>query len=251
MKNGYIHSIETFGSVDGPGLRFVVFMQGCPLRCLYCHNPNSWDLSKGSKMSVDEILALFEKNRPYYKNGGITVTGGEPLVQLDFLTSLFKEAHLRGIHTCLDTSGITFRHENEKSFIELLSYTDLVLLDIKHMNPDTHTYLTGSSNEAVFNFAHFLDTHHIPIWIRYVLVRNLTDDTLDLQALGRFIATISSVTSIDILPYHTYGIEKYKSLGLPYALEGILPTTKEECLTARQIVLDSIRSARKDPPKNT
>ena len=177
--NGLIHSVESFGTVDGPGIRYVIFMQGCPLRCAYCHNPDTWEIGQGTEISVREVIAEYEKNSSFYKNGGITVTGGEPLLQIDFLTELFKEAKQKGIHTCIDTSGITYNPNSEdtiKKFDALFKYCDLVMLDIKHIDPEKHKKLTGADNKNVLSFAKYLEKNNIPVWIRHIIVKNITDD---------------------------------------------------------------------------
>ncbi|MDD6084483.1 MAG: radical SAM protein, partial [Oscillospiraceae bacterium] len=163
---GYVHSIETFGTVDGPGTRFVVFFQGCPMRCLYCHNPDSWIQKNAQKiMTVEEVLTQYESVKEFCK-GGITVTGGEPLMQTDFLTDLFKNAKLKNIHTALDTSGVLFNRKNNKKIDELLKYTDLVLLDIKHIDDIEHKKLTGISNMNILDFAKYLSEKDMPVWLR-------------------------------------------------------------------------------------
>ena len=171
--NGRIHSLETFGTVDGPGIRFVVFVQGCPMRCLYCHNPDTWATTGGTEISVDEILQKYEDNKSFYKNGGLTVTGGEPLLQIDFLTELFMKAKAQGIHTCIDTSGIVFKPDN-KVIVDkmdvLMQYTDLVMLDIKHIDPEEHMKLCSQPNDGILAFAEYLSDKGIPTWIRHVVV---------------------------------------------------------------------------------
>ena len=166
---GFIHSIETFGSVDGPGIRYVVFMQGCPMRCLYCHNPDTWDIGKGREVEAEELIREYEKNKMFYRSGGITVTGGEPLLQIDFLIELFSLAKARGIHTCLDTSGITYSECNNTYLAkldELMRYTDLVMLDIKHIDPLKHREITSRDNSGILAFAGYLADKGIPVWIR-------------------------------------------------------------------------------------
>ncbi|MBQ4616973.1 MAG: pyruvate formate lyase-activating protein [Clostridia bacterium] len=230
---GYIHSIESFGTVDGPGVRFVVFFQGCPLRCAYCHNPDTWE-RRGTPVTVEELLARFEKNRAFYSGGGLTATGGEPLMQLEFLTMLFECAKERGIHTCLDTSGALFR-EN-KAYERLADATDLVLLDIKHMDPAAHCRLTGVDNERILEFARYLDRRHIPLWIRHVVVPGITDDDASLTALGRFTATLSSVQAVELLPYHTLGESKYESMHIPYPLQGVPPLSETAFARAKSVL---------------
>lgn len=247
--DGYIHSIESFGTVDGPGIRFVVFTQGCPMRCKYCHNPDTWKVGEGTKMSVDELLQQFAKNRAFYRNGGITVTGGEPLLQIDFLIEFFQKAKEQKIHTCIDTSGITYRQadaEYIKKLDELMKYTDLVLLDIKHIDTVEHKKLTGQSNENIIAFAKYLDEKNIPIWVRHVVVPGITDRQEYLVELGRFIATLSNVKALDVLPYHVMGVRKYKELGMEYSLEGIKAATAKQVQKAKTEILQGYREARKN-----
>lgn len=245
---GYVHSLESFGTVDGPGIRYVVFMQGCPMRCLYCHNPDTWDSKGGTAMTAEEILANYEKNKAFYKNGGITVTGGEPLLQLDFVTDLFKKAKQQDIHTCLDTSGIMFL-PSDISYLErldeLLSVTDLVMLDLKHIEPETHKNLTGHSNHRILFFARYLDEKKIPMWIRHVVVPGVTDNPEALYELGYFIGSLRYVKSLDVLPYHTMGKDKYKQLDLEYPLKDLEDCTRDQALTARALILDGLKEKRK------
>ena len=243
---GRIHSSESFGTVDGPGLRYVLFMQGCPMRCLYCHNPDTWNVRGGREMSADEVLADYKKNEMFYKNGGLTVTGGEPLLQIDFLVELFKKAKKQGIHTCIDTSGITYDEAPEyiSKLDILMQHTDLVMLDIKHIDPEKHKTLTGYSNERVLAFARYLEKKNIPIWIRHVVVDGYTYDETDLYALGEFIGTLKNVKVLDVLPYHTMGAAKYKELGIKYRLEGIPALSKNDAAKAKAIIIESIRKTR-------
>lgn len=246
---GRVHSIESFGTVDGPGVRLVVFLQGCPMRCLYCHNPDTWKINGGTEMSVDEILAQYEKNRTFYEKGGITVTGGDPLVQITFVTELFEAAKMRGIHTCLDTSGITFCPDSLeviRRFDRLTAVTDLVMLDIKHIDPDSHVTLTGQKLSPILAFARYLDEKNIPVWIRHVVVPGLTYKQDLLYRLGRFIGTLHNVKALDILPYHDMGKIKYKNLGIPYPLEKVKPLGKEEARAARRIVISGIQDVRNE-----
>lgn len=241
---GRIHSTESFGTVDGPGVRYVVFMQGCPMRCLYCHNPDTWDYNKGTEMSVEEILSDYDKCKEFLKNGGLTVTGGEPLMQIEFVTELFENAHKRRIHTCLDTSGITFRRDNEKilaQFNKLLEYTDLVMLDIKHIDDDEHKKLTLHSNKDILDFALFLKEKNVPVWIRHVVVPKITDDENSLYRLGNFIGGLNNLKAIDVLPYHDLGKEKYENLGIPYPLNDTPPLDKSEAVKARDIIMNGIK----------
>lgn len=235
------------GTVDGPGIRFVVFMQGCPMRCQYCHNPDTWEIGKGQQKTVKEIIDKYNRYRAYLKDGGITVTGGEPLLQIDFVIELFEEAGRQGIHTCLDTSGVGFSRKN-KDMLEkidrLLKVTNLVMLDIKHMDEEGHRKLTGHSNENILDFARYLQEKQVDTWIRHVVVPNITYNTEELLELGRFIGTLDNVKAIDILPYHTMGKEKYKKLGMSYPLGDTPALTKEQAVKARQVVLAGVSQTR-------
>lgn len=242
---GRIHSIETFGTVDGPGIRMVVFFQGCPLRCLYCHNPDSWNGKGGRDISVDEILDRFERNRNFYKNGGITATGGEPMMQMDFLLELFTKAKKRGIHTCLDTSGIAFPADGNSPIYakieKLMNVTDLILLDIKHIKEAEHQALTGRSNRLILAFARYLSRIGKPVWIRHVVVPGITYKEEDLKALGHFLGTLKNIEKLEVLPYHTMGKEKYKKLGYAYPLSDTPELTKEEAARARRIIMTAMK----------
>ncbi len=245
--NGFIHSKESFGTVDGPGIRYVLFMQGCPMRCLYCHNPDTWETGKGEEISAEEVIEEFKKNRAFYSKGGITVTGGEPLLQTEFLIELFKKAKEESIHTCIDTSGVTYNAENEryiKKLDELMKYTDLVMLDIKHINNEKHIGLTGKENNGILQFARYLEERNIPLWIRHVVVEGYTDSPEDLTALGEFIGTLKNLKALDVLPYHSMGEAKYEELGIPYKLKGVSPTSEKDALKAKKYILDGIRKAR-------
>lgn len=239
---GQVHSIESFGTVDGPGIRLVVFLQGCPLRCAYCHNPDTWDKQGGKQTEVEEILSLYRKNRSFYEKGGITVTGGEPLLQAEFVKELFCRAKEEGIHTCLDTSGITF--DGSDRLDGVLEYTDLVMLDIKAICPALHKKLTGADNKNVLAFARYLSDKNLPLWVRHVAVPGVTDDPEHLQKLGEFIGTLKNLKALDVLPYHTLGVHKYKELGLSYQLEGVPPMSAEGAAAAKEQILKGIRKAR-------
>ena len=238
---GRIHSFESFGTVDGPGIRFVVFLQGCPLRCQYCHNPDTWGAG-GTEYSVDEVIERALKYRNYFGDqGGVTVTGGEPLVQIDFVTELFTELKKRGVHTCVDTSGITFNSASAASVEKhekLLSVADLFLLDIKHIDDDACQKLTGLSNKNTLAFARFLSDHGKKTWIRQVLVPDLTDNEESLARTRAFIDTLQTVERIEVLPYHTRGDVKYQKLGIEYPLKGVEPPTKERVLNAKRILTE-------------
>lgn len=244
---GYVHSIESFGTVDGPGVRFVVFLQGCPLRCLYCHNPDTWEAGKGTKMSAEEILEQYNKNREFYKRGGITVTGGEPLLQIDFVTQLFKKAKEEGIHTCVDTSGITFNKDNEKTvekFRELIRYTDLFMLDIKHIDPSRHKELTGKDNGNVLDFARFLEENERPFWVRHVVIEGYTDDKKELVSLGSFLAPFRHIKALDVIPYHDLGISKYEQLGMNYPLKNLKALSVSDAVKAKSYIMEGLRDER-------
>ena len=244
---GYIHTQESFGTVDGPGLRYVVFFQGCPMRCQYCHNPDTWEGRKGTEVTLDEILMNYNKNRSFYTKGGLTVTGGEPLLQIDFLLELFKKASEQKIHTCLDTSGFTY-HPGQSVYNEKLDeqmkYTNLVMLDIKHIDPAKHKILTGQENKGILAFAKYLEEKNIPLWIRHVVVPGISDDKNDLKNLGRFIGSLKNLKALDVLPYHTMGVNKYKELGIPYPLEGLEALPKEKAAEAKRIILEGVREVR-------
>ena len=240
---GKIHSIETCGTVDGPGVRFVVFMQGCPMRCLYCHNPDTWGVNGGvnngaTLFTAEDILKKYEGVKEFCK-GGITVTGGEPLVQIDFVNELFKLAKSKGIHTALDTSGICFTPNNTGIYDELIKYTDLVLLDIKHINNEEHIKLTGHSNKNILEFAKYLSKKEIPVWIRHVVVPNITYNEKYLYALGEFLGSLNNIQALDVLPYHDMAISKYKELGIEYKLINTPALQKDEAIKARNIILSA------------
>lgn len=236
---GYIQSFETFATVDGPGIRFVVFFKGCLLRCKYCHNPDTWTKENALIYDASEIVNQYLKYKNYYKEGGITCSGGEPLLQIDFLIELFKLCKNNNIHTALDTSGIVFDDSNKElliKFKELNKYLDLVLLDIKQIDEQKHIELTSKSNSNVLKYAKFLSDNKIKIWIRYVLVPSLTDDENDLKRTYQFISSLNTVEKVDVLPYHTLGVSKYKDLNIDYPLKDINPPTKEEIDKAEKIL---------------
>lgn len=237
---GNIHSLESCGTVDGPGIRFVVFTQGCPLRCRYCHNPDSWGVETNQKLSVSDILEKYEGVKEFCK-GGITVTGGEPLMQMDFVTALFKTAKERGIHTALDTSGVLFNRDNTTKIDELLKYTDLVLLDIKHIDNEEHKKLTGLPNVNILDFARYLSEIDKPVWIRHVVVPEITFNEHYLRELGKFLKQLKNIKALDVLPYHDMAVPKYENLGIEYSLKGVAPLTKQEALQARGFILEGFR----------
>ena len=245
--NGFVHSTESFGTVDGPGVRFVIFLQGCPMRCKYCHNPDTWKMNGGSLRSAQSLIREYQRNAAFYTKGGITVTGGEALMQIDFLLELFALAKENGIHTCLDTSGITYRPGNSsynEKLDRLMSLTDLVMLDIKHIDPAAHKELTGHDNSGILAFARYLAEKNVPVWIRHVVVPGITDDPQQLYRLGTFIGTLPNVKALDVLPYHIMGITKYKELDIPYPLDGVEPATQDQAKKAKQIILTAVWKAR-------
>lgn len=230
--------------MDGPGIRYVVFCQGCPMRCQYCHNPDTWKVNTGTRMSPEAIMAEYRKNKAFYKKGGITVTGGEPLLQIDFLLELFARAKQENVHTCLDTSGITYRpgtSDYNRRLDALMELTDLVMLDIKHTDPEAHRKLTGHDNAGILAFASYLDRKHVPVWIRHVVVPGITDGEPHLKALGKLIAGLKNVIALDVLPYHTMGVSKYAELGMDYPLQDIPALSREKAAAAKKIILDSYR----------
>lgn len=226
-----VHSIETFGTNEGPGIRLVVFLQGCYFRCVYCHNPDTWLLDAGKTVEVSEVLQLIEKQRPYLKHGGLTVSGGEPLIQRQALTELFQAAQSIGIHTTLDTNGSIFDEDAKK----LLSVTDLVLLDVKHIQNSLHQKLTGQSNETVLKFAEYLSQTEKAFWLRYVLVPGWTDQSESLHQWGRHFQNTTSLQRVEILPFHRLGAYKYKALGMINPLETTQPPNQAQVQAAKDI----------------
>lgn len=243
---GRVHSIESFGTVDGPGTRLVVFCQGCPMRCLYCHNPDTWEFAAkdgsgpGTSMSVGEILEQFERNRPFYRKGGITVTGGEPMAQPDFVAALFKAAHeapTGRIHTCLDTSGATFSAARAERFSALLDECDLVLLDIKTADAAEHERLCGLPATHARELGDELARRKIPVLIRHVVVPGITDSEEEVAEVGRIIGDWDNVVGLDLLPYHTMGRSKYENLGIDYPLEGVPAMDRTRARELRRVAL--------------
>jgi pyruvate formate lyase activating enzyme len=239
----FVHSIESFGSVDGPGVRFVIFLRGCHMRCRYCHNPDTWrPAAAGDEATtVSQLLDQAERYRAYWgQTGGITVSGGEALLQIDGLIALFEEAHRRGISTCLDTAAQPFsRHEPFfGKFLRLMKSTDTVLLDIKHIDSDAHRRLTGHGNENILDCARCLSDLGVPVWIRHVLVPGITDDEEALRRLRAFIDTLKNVERVEVLPYHMLGIYKWAELGLNYTLSDVPTPTQEQIARAEKILRD-------------
>lgn len=239
MILGKVHSIETFGAVDGPGIRFVIFLKGCNMRCKYCHNPDTWFGSACETKTAEELVSKALKYKTYWKKeGGITVSGGDPLVQIDFLIELFTLAKKHGINTCIDTSGEPFKEDSNylNKMDKLLELTDLVILDLKEMNNQKHKWLTSRSNENILKFARYLSDKNKKMWIRHVLVPTITDDETDLVELKNFVHTLNNVEKFEILPYHLFGTFKYKELNLPYQLLDIKEPTEEEIKRAKRIL---------------
>jgi len=239
MTKGYIHSLESFGSVDGPGVRYLIFTTGCAMRCQFCHNPDTWNMNSGTLYTADELIDKAWKYRTYWgSKGGITVSGGEPLLQIDFLLELFQKAKERGINTTLDTCGNPFTREEPffSKFQELMKVTDLVMLDIKHIDDEQHKILTGQTNKNILDMAEYLSETGKPVWIRHVLVPERSDKDEYLHRLHDFIETLDNVEKVEVLPYHTLGVYKWKELGIPYQLEGIDPPSQERVENANRIL---------------
>ena len=236
---GYIHQLESFGSVDGPGVRFIIFFAGCPLRCKYCHNPDTWDMMKGKQYTADELLDEAITCREYWgTKGGITVSGGEPLAQIDFLLELFTNAKERGINTCIDTAGGPFTREGEwfEKFKRQRNVTDVLLMDIKHINEEEHIKLTGHTGKNIIEMFRYLDEINKPVWIRHVLVPGITDNDEYLIQTRDFIRTLGNVQRVEVLPYHGLGAMKYKDLGIDYVLKDTNSPTAERVQNARKIL---------------
>ena len=236
---GYIHQLESFGSVDGPGVRFIIFFAGCPLRCKYCHNPDTWDMMKGKQYTADELLDEAITCREYWgTKGGITVSGGEPLAQIDFLLELFTKAKERGINTCIDTAGGPFTREGEwfEKFKQLMNVTDVLLMDIKHINEEEHIKLTGHTGKNIIEMFRYLDEINKPVWIRHVLVPGITDNDEYLIQTRDFIRTLGNVQRVEVLPYHGLGAMKYNDLGIDYVLKDTNSPTAERVQNAREIL---------------
>ena len=236
---GRVHSVETFGSVDGPGIRFLIFLKGCSMRCRYCHNPDTWDPETDDLRTADELLTQAMRYRSYWgREGGITVSGGEALLQIDFLTELFRKAKAKGIHTCLDTSGQPFTRREPffSKFAELMKYTDLLLFDLKQIDDAKHRELTGRTNRNILDCARYLSDIGKPIWVRHVLVPGVTDNDDDLHALRAFIDTLQNVKRVEVLPYHAMGTYKWEQLGIPYTLKDVSAPSEERVRNAEHIL---------------
>lgn len=240
---GYIHSFESFGTVDGPGVRFVVFFQGCPMRCMYCHNPDTWNTNIGVRYSSEEIIEKITRNAPFYTTGGLTATGGEPMLQLDFLTELFTLAKRNNINTCLDTSGVIFDPDNAelvKKTDVLLNVTDLVMLDIKHIDDEEHKKLTSRTNKNILAFAKYLNEKGVKMRVRHVIVPGITDKREELSALGAFLKSFTNIEKIETLPYHTLGKAKYEKLGIEYPLGNTPQLSEKDAEKALKIIEDGM-----------
>jgi len=236
---GHISKFETFGSVDGPGVRFLIFLQGCPMRCLFCHNPETWEMGKGEEWSAEDVIEKALRYQDYWGDeGGITVSGGEPLAQIDFLLELFKCAKENNINTCIDTSGGPFNRSPSwfAKFEELMKYTDLLLVDIKHIDSEEHKKLTGMKNDHIIDMFHYLDQIGKPIWIRHVLVPGISDNDAYLARTRDFISTLHNVKRVEILPYHSLAISKYENLGIEYPLKDTLMPDGDRIKNANEIL---------------
>lgn len=243
MTKGFVHSVESFGSVDGPGIRFLIFLQGCPMRCQFCHNLDSWKTGIGEERTADELLDQAERFRAYWgDNGGITVSGGEALLQIDFLLELFEKAKQRGIGTCLDTSAQLFTRKSPffEKFERLMELTDTVLLDIKHIDDEEHRKLTRHSNANILDCARYLSEIDKPVWIRHVLIPGITDKDEYLVRLRDFLSTLHNIERIEVLPYHTLGVYKYEKLGIDYPLKDVQPPAAERVANANDILQQAL-----------
>lgn len=241
---GRVHSVESFGLVDGPGVRYVIFLQGCALRCQFCHNPDSWEAHNPSAEMTDAQTLLEQalRYKKYWgrdgKKGGITVSGGEPMLQMEFVTALFELAHQKGVHTTLDTAGQPYREDAayQKAFARLMDATDLVMLDLKAMDENLHKRVTGMGNANILAMARKLSGMGKPMWIRHVLVPGLTDGEDDLRQMAAFIKTLKTVERVEVLPYHTLGLSKWQKLNIAYPLEGVSTPTRDEVARAERIL---------------
>lgn len=224
MTLGRVHSIESMGLVDGPGIRTVVFFQGCSLRCKFCHNPDTWAYDGGEQLKPEQLVNKIRRFKPYFKNtGGVTFSGGEPLMQPEFLIEVLKRCKEEGIHTCVDTAGYGM-----DNYDEILKYTDLVLLDVKHINKDDYKEMTRRSMDHFQRFLEALNTHQTPVWIRHVVVPGITDNEDHIKRLRDYVKQIQNVQKVELLPYHLLGTNKYEVMGIPYPLEGVPAMGKEK-----------------------
>ena len=233
MAIGKLHSIETFGALDGPGIRTVFFLQGCPARCMYCHNPDTWNEDEGEQITVGEVVSRARRGRPYYgENGGVTFSGGEPLLQADFLIEAMDALRRDGITSAIDTSGTYFDDKSET----VIAHCDMVLLDIKHIDSNAHRRLTGWGNENILDCARYLSDIQKPVWIRHVSVPGINDDDESLRRLRTFLDTLGNVDRVEVLPYHTLGVYKWEQLGIPYTLAEVSPPDEESLIHVRRIL---------------
>lgn len=243
MVKGKIHSIESMGLVDGPGIRVVVFFQGCKLRCAYCHNPDTWGLSGGMEMTAEEIVQKIVKFKPYFdrSSGGVTFSGGDPLIQPEFLLECLKLCKLNGIHTALDTSGF-----GNGNYAEILEYTDLVLLDIKHTSSVGYVNLTGRGSADFNLFLESLRKSKSRVWVRHVVVPGITDSVEHITKLSKIISEeVPNVDKVELLPYHVLGVNKYEALGIPYKLEGVEPMDKEKIKELQMLIDELLKTNKK------
>ena len=242
MITGIVNSVESFGSVDGPGVRFMLFMQGCAMRCRYCHNPETWSMDCGNdlmKMTPREALDMALRYKSYWKGGGgVTVSGGEAMLQIDFVTEFFRLCKEEGINTALDTSGNPFTYDEPyfDKFKALCEMCDLFILDIKHIDDEEHKALTGCSNVNILEMAKYLSDHGHHMWIRHVLVPGVTDDEDSLARLGGFIKTLNNVDRVEVLPYHSLGMAKWDKLGLEYTLRDTRSPDREQVARANELL---------------
>ena len=237
---GYIHSVETFGLVDGPGVRYIIFLQGCAMRCQYCHNPETWAFTKDTAKTPQEAFTAAYRYRNYWRsNGGLTISGGEPLLQMDFVSEVFRLARAKKVHTALDTSAQPFAPDNADwmaRFDRLLENTDLVILDLKEIDDEKHKKLTGHSNKNILAMAQYVASKGVHLWIRHVLVPGLTDDEEGLRRTADFIRSLKTVQRVEVLPYHTLGLFKWQKLGIPYPLPDAVPPTAEQVKRAEELL---------------
>lgn len=236
MTVGHVHSIESMGLVDGPGIRTVIFLQGCALRCRFCHNPDTWELSGGTEYTPEELVAKIRRFKPYFKeDGGVTFSGGEPLLQPDFLKETLKLCKNEGIHTCIDTAGYGL-----SDYDEILNHTDLVLLDLKHIHKTDYEKMTGRSMDRFEEFLNALKKHQTKIWIRHVVVPGITDSEDLMVQLKAYIQKIPNVEKVELLPYHLLGTNKYKVMDIPYSLEGVPAMDKKKTEMLQQTYFDHV-----------
>ena len=237
MVKGSIDSVETMGLVDGPGIRYVVFLQGCKLRCFFCHNPETWKMEEKNTTTAEELIDKIKRYKNYFgKEGGVTFSGGDPLCQPEFLLECLKQCKQEGIHTCLDTSGVGC---NKEIYPEILSYTDLVILDIKAVTPEAYKKMTGYPMKDFLEFLELCQKLEKKLWLRQVIVPGINDTEEYILELKKYIKNIKNVERVELLPYHLYGVEKYKKLGIPYRLDGVPAMKKEDLDKLNQILQES------------